>query len=156
MTDRKSLLAAQHTPAELVSAWTEKQANKFASLDHSERLLAFVCSQATADNNHIVLNPVSCGSHCNPGAPIRREGSKSLSLLPHLASRSRQCCIDHLLHRIQLTSIMMDTTPLDLSGSLLFDDLDVYSVPAHDDGHPLAVNGIKSENPVKYVPLEQF
>jgi len=42
-----------------------------------------------------------------------------------------------------------NTTPLGIQGSGLLDGLDVYSVPSEEDGHPLAVYGISSENPLQ-------
>jgi pimeloyl-ACP methyl ester carboxylesterase len=41
-------------------------------------------------------------------------------------------------------------TPLGSKGAHLLDGLDVYSVPASEDGHPLAVYGIESKNPTQY------
>ena len=41
------------------------------------------------------------------------------------------------------------STPLGSQGASLLDGLDVYSVPAENDGHPLAVYGIASQNPVQ-------
>ena len=42
-----------------------------------------------------------------------------------------------------------ETTPLGSLGKDLLDGLDVYSVPSEEDGHPLAVYGINSENPIQ-------
>jgi hypothetical protein len=41
-------------------------------------------------------------------------------------------------------------TPLGTNGTHLLAGLDVYSVPASADGHPLAVYGIQSENPAQF------
>lgn len=49
----------------------------------------------------------------------------------------------------QTTRASFHTTPLGQQGSTLLDGLDVYSVPSEEDGHPLAVYGINSEDPVK-------
>jgi pimeloyl-ACP methyl ester carboxylesterase len=43
-----------------------------------------------------------------------------------------------------------EQTPLGSNGAHLLDGLDVYSVPAAEDGHPLAVYGIESDNPALY------
>jgi hypothetical protein len=48
VADERTLPASKHTPPEQVTAWTERQANTFPSLNQLERRLAFLCSQATA------------------------------------------------------------------------------------------------------------
>lgn len=47
-------------------------------------------------------------------------------------------------------SLSFETTHLGKHGAALLDGLDIYSVPAEEDGHPLAVYGIQSQEPVKY------
>ncbi len=42
------------------------------------------------------------------------------------------------------TSLTFDQSPLGKNGTHLLDGLDTYTVPAADDGHPLAVYGIQS------------
>lgn len=48
VADERNLPASKHTPPEQVTAWTERQASTFPSLNQLERRLAFLCSQATA------------------------------------------------------------------------------------------------------------
>ena len=48
------------------------------------------------------------------------------------------------------TTKAFDATPLGTNGKHLLTGLDVYSVPAFGDDHPLAVYGIQSENPVQF------
>jgi pimeloyl-ACP methyl ester carboxylesterase len=47
-------------------------------------------------------------------------------------------------------TLSFETTHLGKHGTALLDGLDIYSVPAEDDGHPLAVYGIQSQEPVQY------
>lgn len=47
------------------------------------------------------------------------------------------------------TNKTFETTPLGRQGQDLLDGLDVYSVTAEDDGHPLAVYGIDSAHPAQ-------
>lgn len=52
VADERTLPAASCTPPEQITAWTERQANKFPSLNQIERRLSTLCSEATADVNH--------------------------------------------------------------------------------------------------------
>jgi pimeloyl-ACP methyl ester carboxylesterase len=47
---------------------------------------------------------------------------------------------------LAVTRLSFQDTPLGSNGTSLLDGLDVYSVPASGDEHPLAVYGIESEN----------
>jgi len=47
------------------------------------------------------------------------------------------------------SSLKFEDTPLGRNGTHLLDGLDTFSVPAMDDGHPLAVFGISSRNPIQ-------
>jgi pimeloyl-ACP methyl ester carboxylesterase len=47
-------------------------------------------------------------------------------------------------------ALSFETTHLGIKGTALLDGLDIYSVPAEDDGHPLAVYGIQSQEPQQY------
>ena len=48
-----------------------------------------------------------------------------------------------------LSNLKYEDTPLGQNGTYLMDDLDQYTVPAMDDGHPLSVYGISSRDPVQ-------
>lgn len=50
----------------------------------------------------------------------------------------------------KMEQLTFETTPLGQNGTHLLDGLDVYSVPAEGDEHPLAVYGIQSETPVQH------
>jgi alpha-beta hydrolase superfamily lysophospholipase len=50
---------------------------------------------------------------------------------------------------LAVKSLSFQDTPLGSNGTSLLDGLDVYSVPASGDDHPLAVYGIESENPAQ-------
>jgi pimeloyl-ACP methyl ester carboxylesterase len=50
---------------------------------------------------------------------------------------------------VEKTSLCFEDTPLGSNGTSLLDGLDVYSVPASGDDHPLAVYGIESEHPLQ-------
>jgi pimeloyl-ACP methyl ester carboxylesterase len=57
---------------------------------------------------------------------------------------------DHALRKVisrSFTATSYEETPLATKGKHLLEGLDVYSVKASDDGHPLAVYGISSQSP---------
>jgi hypothetical protein len=49
LSDESSVPAAKRTPPEQVSAWAERQATKFPSINQLERRLATLCCEATAE-----------------------------------------------------------------------------------------------------------
>lgn len=48
VANERTLPTSKHSPPAHITAWTERQASKFPSLNQLERRLAFLCSQATA------------------------------------------------------------------------------------------------------------
>ncbi|GKY90955.1 hypothetical protein MPSEU_000068300 [Mayamaea pseudoterrestris] len=80
-------------------------------------------------------------------AVLMRSTSRGCSALMPIATRTKR---SFTAIASTMSAKTFETTPLGTNGTHLLTGLDVYSVPASGDDHPLAVYGIQSQEPSQF------